>query len=101
MDALIGRAYDMLDRPDSAIAAYTRYVETPWAYRLWADLLGDVVLLVPAHQRLALLHEEAGDLDAAARHAAEVVRLWGDADPALQERVAAMRRILQRASGEG
>ncbi|MGK7313616.1 MAG: tetratricopeptide repeat protein [Candidatus Longimicrobiales bacterium M2_2A_002] len=100
IDAVLGRAYDALGRPDSAIAAYTRYVETPWSYRLWEELLGDVVLLVPAHLRLALLHEERGDLEAAARHAAEVVRLWDGADPPLQGRVAAVRELLARSTAE-
>lgn len=101
VDALLGRAYDILGRPDSAIAAYTRYIETPWSFRIWDPLLGDAVLLVPTHLRLALLHEDLGNLDAAARHAAEVVRLWDDADPVLQDRVRAMRRILGRMAGEG
>lgn len=97
MDAFLGHAYDVLGRPDSAIAAYTRYVETPWSLRNRQQFIGDGVFLVPAHLRLAWLHEEAGRLDMAARHAAEVVRLWNDADSVLDDRVAAMRRIVERA----
>lgn len=102
MDAFLGHAYDVLARADSAIAAYTRYVETPWSLRNRQQFIGDGVFLVPAHLRLASLHEGAGRLDTAARHAAEVVRLWDDADPVLDERVAAMRRIVERAeAGNG
>lgn len=102
VDAFIGHAYDLLGRPDSAIAAYTRYIETPWSYRAgFHYLLADPCLLVPVHERLAELYEEIGDRDAAARHAAAVVELWGDADPVLQPRVAAARRILAQASMEG
>lgn len=100
VDAFLGRAFDLLDRPDSAVAAYTRYVETPWSNRAWEALMGDVVLLVPAHYRLALLHDEAGRTDDAARHAEAVLRYWGDADPVLAEHAATARRILARASAE-
>jgi tetratricopeptide (TPR) repeat protein len=101
VDAFLGRAYDVLGRPDSAIAAYSRYIETPWAYRVgFFHGLADPALLVPSHERLAYLYEEAGDRDAAARHAAAVLRLWGNADAVLQDRVAAMRRLLERVGAE-
>jgi tetratricopeptide (TPR) repeat protein len=101
VDALLGRAYDALGRPDSAISAYTRYVDTPWSYRLgFFNTFADPMLLAPTHERLALLHEEAGDLEAAARHAAVVAELWADADAPLQPRLAGVRRILERAASE-
>ncbi|MEX0891517.1 MAG: hypothetical protein WEB88_05045 [Gemmatimonadota bacterium] len=100
VDGLLGRAYDMMERPDSAMAAYTRYLETPWGYRGW-DVLGDPHLLVPTHERLAYLHEQAGNAAAAARHASRVVELWAAADPEFQGRVEAMRRLLVRVGGEG
>jgi len=100
VDALLGRAYDMAARPDSAIAAYTRYIETPWGYRGW-EVLGDPNLLVPTHERLAYLHEQAGNTAAAALHASRVVELWVAADPDFQGRVEAMRRLLGRMGGEG
>lgn len=98
-DAFLGMAYDMTERPDSAIAAYTRYLETPWSYRAgFTTDFADPVLLVPIHERLAVLLEDRGDLAGAARHAARVVELWGDADSELQPRVREARRILERAS---
>ena len=101
-DAFLGRAFDGLEIADSAIAAYTRYVESPWAYRIgFFNSFADPVLLVPAHARLAELHEAAGDRASAARHASEVVRLWRGADRELQPLVAGARRILQRAAAEG
>lgn len=95
VDALLGRAYYWLQRPDSAIAAYTRYVETPWAYRAGVHTsFADPQLLVPTHERLAFLYAERGDVRGARKHAARVVELWADADPELQPRVAAMRVLL-------
>lgn len=100
VDGLLGRAYDMAGQTDSAIAAYTRYLETPWGYRGW-ELLGDPHLLVPTHERLAYLHEQAGNPAAAVRHSSRVVELWAAADPEFQGRVEAMRRLLERMGGEG
>ncbi|MGD2216973.1 MAG: hypothetical protein PVJ64_09455, partial [Gemmatimonadales bacterium] len=51
-------------------------------------------LRTPAHERLGSLYLEAGDTVAAARHLAEFVELWRDADPELQPRVEAARRLL-------
>ena len=101
VDGLLGRAYELAGRPDSAVAAYTRYVETPWAYRAFDRLLADPRMLVPIHERLALLHDRMGDPDAAARHASRVVELWAEADAELQPRVAAMRRLLNGGAVEG
>jgi tetratricopeptide (TPR) repeat protein len=101
VDAFLGRAYDRLGVADSAIAAYTRYVETPWAYRIgFFATFADPVLLVPAFARLAELYEDGGDRASAARYASDVVRLWRGADPELQPLVAGARRILQRAAAE-
>jgi hypothetical protein len=53
-----------------------------------------------AHERLALLYEEAGDIGSAARHAAAFVTLWENADPEIQPRVQSMRAWLQRTLGD-
>ncbi|NIP78299.1 MAG: tetratricopeptide repeat protein, partial [Gemmatimonadetes bacterium] len=77
VDAFVGRAYDLAGRPDSAIAAYERYLHTPWAYRIgFFHSFADPVLLVPVHERLAYLYEELGDRTAAAGHAPAVLTLW-------------------------
>ncbi len=103
VDALLGRIYDALGQRDSAIAAYERYLTTPWAYRGASNpprVVFDPTILVPTHDRLAALYEQAGNTAQAAKHASAVVDLWGDADRELQPRVAAARRILTRAARE-
>lgn len=78
-------------RRDSAIARYREYLETPSNF----DLRLDALALAPAHERLAGLYDESGDLENAALHYAQFVELWEDADPELQPRVEAARARLQ------
>jgi hypothetical protein len=52
-----------------------------------------------AHERLGSLYLQVGDTAAAARHLAEFIELWKDADPELQPRVQAAQRILERLEG--
>lgn len=90
----LGRAYEAAGQPDSAIAAFTRYVETPYSDRFlpYTYPLGQA--LAPTHERLAGLHDEAGRFDAAARHYARFVELWAEADVELQPRVRAAQSRL-------
>lgn len=90
----LARAYEVAGQPDSAIAALTRYVETPYSDRFlpYSYALGQA--LAPAHERLAELEDEAGNLDDAARHYARFVELWSDADEELQPRVRAAQARL-------
>ncbi|HSM09125.1 MAG TPA: tetratricopeptide repeat protein [Gemmatimonadota bacterium] len=85
----LARAYEAAGQPDSAIAALTRYVETPFSDRFlpYSYPLGQA--LAPSHERLAELQEETGNLDEAAKHYARFVELWSDADEELQPRVRA------------
>lgn len=85
----IGRAHEALGRADSAVAAYERYVETPWLWRLRID---DHSRLVWILERLGELHDELGDREKAARHYARFAELWADADPELQPRVRVARQ---------
>jgi len=88
--AELAQAYDLSDRPDSAIALYERFVDTRAAFRIFDDR-GE---LGPAYERLGQLYDEAGDRKKAAEYYAKFVELWADADPELQPRVgAAQRRI--------
>ncbi len=98
MDALLGIAYDRLDRPDSAAAAFERYLGTPWSLRAgnYDMILTDPMLLVPIHERLAELYERTGHPAAAGRHALRVAEIWSQADAVLQPRVAAMERLRER-----
>jgi tetratricopeptide (TPR) repeat protein len=88
---LIARAHLAANRPDSAIAAFTRLVETPDMFRLGSDA-GE---LGPTYEQLARLHDERGELDEAARYYAALTELWAEADPELQPRVAAAQARLE------
>ena len=95
-------AYEALGERDSTIAAFTRYVETPYADRflVYSYPLGQA--LAPAHERLGELHDEAGNLNAAAQHYARFVELWAGADEELQPRVrAAQARVDSIVSARG
>ena len=85
------RAFDLAGRPDSAVAAYERYLARPAAFAFW----GEDEMRAPAHERLARLYEERGDLEDAARHYAAFLELWAEADPELQPRVEAARARLE------
>ena len=91
----LGEAYDRAGQPDSAIAVYTRYVETPFPdrYASYAYPLGPV--LGPVLERLGQLHDERGDLQEASRFFAQFVELWADADEELQPRVQAAQARLE------
>jgi len=90
----LGRAYDLANMPDSAIAAYERYITTPYERRLTWKL--DPSLLAGMHKRLGELYEAKGDKERAASHYAKFIDLWKSADPELQPKVAEVRRRLQR-----
>lgn len=85
----IGNLYEELEQPDSAAAAYERYIETPSMDRLWGD-----ADLPRMHEMLAAYYEQRGDANTAAQHYARVIALWQNADPALQPRVDAARQRL-------
>lgn len=93
----LGRLHETLGRPDSAVTAYTRYLETPYHHRQDSD---DMVARANVLERLADLHEQAGRPDDAARYYAELVELWADADPVLQPRVEYARQALVRIGRE-
>ncbi|HEX2167333.1 MAG TPA: hypothetical protein VHG09_08910, partial [Longimicrobiales bacterium] len=85
----IGRLYEELEQPDSAAAAYERYIGTPSMDRLWNDAMLPVM-----HEMLGGYYEQRGDANAAAQHYARVIALWQNADPVLQPRVEAARQRL-------
>jgi tetratricopeptide (TPR) repeat protein len=86
----LGRAYERLGEPDSALAAYERYVTTPSLRRVERDAFE----LPGALRRLAELHDARGDTAKAAHYYAKFVYLWRDADPELRPQVDAARRRL-------
>ena len=85
----VGRIFDEMSEPDSAVAAYEQYIATPTMDRIWSDFA-----LPYMHERLAEHYEQRGDAGTAAQHYARVIELWQDADAELQPRVAAAQQRL-------
>jgi eukaryotic-like serine/threonine-protein kinase len=92
LPAMLGRAYDRANIPDSAIANLERYLAIPSSGRPNMDEW----MLAPAHKRLGELYEAKGDAAKAASHYAAFVELWKRADPDLQPKVAEVRARLER-----
>lgn len=92
----LGMMYERAGMPDSAIVAYERYVDTPDLNRYELDSF----FLGPVLERLAWLHDDRGNSDAAAIHYARLIDLWRDADPELQPRVQAARQRLTQLTAE-
>jgi tetratricopeptide (TPR) repeat protein len=90
----LGRAFDRANMPDSAIAWYEHYLETPAMQRLNFDF--DVSSLPNMSRRLGELYEAKGDRAKAAAYYQKFVDLWKDADPELQPQVAEIRQRLSR-----
>ncbi|MDP2470848.1 MAG: tetratricopeptide repeat protein [Candidatus Palauibacterales bacterium] len=85
------RLFETTGQADSAIARYEQFFATPSNFDLWFTALFDAA----AHESLARLYDERGDLENAALHYAQFVEMWEDADPMLQPRVEAARARLQ------
>ncbi|MFV1987877.1 MAG: hypothetical protein ACC682_11400 [Gemmatimonadota bacterium] len=88
---LLGRGFDRAGVPDSARLYYEQFVTMPSGSRGWSDsdILGRSV------QRLARLHDEAGDLAKAARYYAQFTALWSEADEEFQPDVRAAQARLE------
>jgi tetratricopeptide (TPR) repeat protein len=92
----LGQVYERMGQPDSAVANYRLFLDTPHAQRSdW-----DAFWLPFVHERLGQLFEEQGDPEKAAEHYGRFVDLWADADPDLQPRVQAARQALERLQAE-
>ena len=88
----LARAYDLAGSPDSALAVFTRYLETP-------DLTpertaADAAYRAGTLKRLGELYEANGDRARATSYYTQFIELWKDADPELQPKVAEVRRRL-------
>lgn len=86
----LAQAYDLGGAGDSAVAAYERYLATPWIGRLELD----AVHLPRVCERLGALHEARHEPQRAAVLYRRMVTLWRDADPELRPRAAALERRL-------
>ncbi len=86
----VAYTYDRAGVPDSALAAYERFITTPWLARGG----GDSWWLGWSFERLGALYEERGNTERAIYYYGKLVELWKDADPELQPRVEAARRAI-------
>jgi tetratricopeptide (TPR) repeat protein len=90
---LMAMNYDMAGQPDSAIALYSRYVTSTG--RLDRAII-DAMFLTGSYKRLGELLEAKGDTKGAIENFEQALRLWRNADPALQPEVADMRKRVDR-----
>jgi tetratricopeptide (TPR) repeat protein len=79
----MGDAFRAAELPDSAVAAYESYLETPTLFRSPSDNVN----LHRALLGLAEIHEEMGRPQQAADFYNWQLQLWSEADPGLQPRV--------------
>ncbi|MDH3734474.1 MAG: tetratricopeptide repeat protein, partial [Gemmatimonadota bacterium] len=91
----LAAAYEATGQADSAIAVYTRYVDTPFPdrYASYSYALGPA--LAPTLERLGQMHDERGDRQEAATYFARFVEIWADSDSELQPRVNAAQGRLE------
>jgi len=88
-------AFDLAQLPDSAIAAFTKYVNSTSTLQRYAF---DRLFLAGSYKRLGELWEAKGDRAKAAHYYAKFLDLWKNADPALQPQVTEVRKRLARLS---
>jgi tetratricopeptide (TPR) repeat protein len=94
-DVLLGRAYDLANMPDSAIAHFERYLGAKYPGRLGIDDQN----LPAVYKRLGELYDARGDTQRAASHYMAFINLWKNADPELQPRVKDTKDRLARLPG--
>ncbi len=85
--SVLGRAHEAAERPDSAAAAYEKWVEEPH----WDRFVDYFVQRGPILEDLCRLHHELGHRERAVQRCREFVELWSDADEDLRPRVRAAR----------
>jgi eukaryotic-like serine/threonine-protein kinase len=93
--AVTGMAFDLAQQPDSAIAAFTKFVGST---SLNGRFNTDAFFLAGSYKRLGELWDAKGDRAKAASYYAKFIDLWKDADPELQPKVAEARKRLARLS---
>jgi eukaryotic-like serine/threonine-protein kinase len=105
LGALRGQVFEAASMPDSALAAYSAYVDTPWSDRYQegprSPIPNDPFVLALAEEHAALLADRLGDREKAKLYYARFVKLWKDADPELQPRVRNAQRRLEQLTAEG
>jgi tetratricopeptide (TPR) repeat protein len=87
-DYNLGRAYDRMDEPDSAIAHFSAYLAAPPAPRDFSD----AAALAGIQKRLGELYDARGDTTDAVKHYGAFADLWKNADPDLQPVVTTVKK---------
>jgi tetratricopeptide (TPR) repeat protein/tRNA A-37 threonylcarbamoyl transferase component Bud32 len=93
----LGRAFDLANQPDSAIAELEALIALRWDSRLDNDGLQ----LAGSHKRLGELYDAKGDREKAISHLSKFVELWKNADPELQPAVNDAKRRLAKLQAGG
>ncbi|HEY6826425.1 MAG TPA: protein kinase [Gemmatimonadaceae bacterium] len=92
----LGRAFDLANQPDSAIAELEEYVTSHY----YSRIDDDPIALAGSLKRVGELYDAKGDRDKAISYLTRFVELWKNADPDLQPLVAdAKRRITKLQAG--
>jgi len=93
----LGRAYELVKQPDSALVAYQQAVSNPGGL---GRVFGDAWTLAATYRRLGELYEERGDREKAADFYGKFIDLWKQADPELQSQVREIKARLAKLVGE-
>jgi len=93
----MGRAYEAMDMPDSALAVYERFVNTSFPGRF----TDDAFFLAGTLVRVGDLYQERGDRNRAMQYYSRFVDLWKNADPELKPRVRAVQMKLEALASQG
>jgi tetratricopeptide (TPR) repeat protein len=91
LESSLGRAFDLANQPDSAIAHFEEYLKDPSVRAPGRD----AIILAGVHKRLGELYEAKGDLPRAITNYSKFVDLWKNADPELQPKVDQVRKRLE------
>jgi eukaryotic-like serine/threonine-protein kinase len=92
---MVATDYDLAQQPDSAIAAFTKYVESQSILNRFNS---DEIFLAGSYKRLGELLESKGERSKAVHYYTKFMELWKNADGDLQPSVADVRRRLARLS---
>jgi tetratricopeptide (TPR) repeat protein len=91
----IGKVFDRMNQPDSALASYAAFVTTP-------DIgpAGRQYFLPLAYRRLGEIYEARNDKDKALENYGKFTALWKDADPDLMPQVREVKKRMATLAGE-
>jgi tetratricopeptide (TPR) repeat protein len=93
----IGRAWEAEGKPDSALAAYDRFLDEPEMFRVEWDPMTRAAMLL----RAAELNEQLGRREQAVLRYSALGDLWKGADPDLQAVVTDVKARIARLTREG